>query len=332
MLANSNAAYADRSIGANAGISEAGRNLPVVLNTVLSGFGTPSASIGHNGDFYLDRKVWQFFGPKAKGSWPLPVPLVGPVGSPGLIGAIGPQGKPGLKGEAGLIGAAGNSTMTAGSAGPMGPSGPAGLAGAMGSAGPSGPAGSSGLAGASGPSGATGSTGSTGSPGPMGATGPQGLQGNAGVAGPTGSVGPRGPSRTISGSLSFPAPISGAAGSTANSTPFGGFSSGSKYSVMMVVEVWTASNPFSSPSTSISVSSTLGSPVLSLWQSSSVGLKLVGNSTISSTVIHSNAIVDGSGLSGGFSLVLTVTDRDGTVGAPATLDGYYVATEVDALT
>jgi hypothetical protein len=108
---------------AGKGFSKAGRTLPAALNTILSGAGTPSASLGHDGDFYLDRKSWRFFGPKIKGRWPLPVLLVGPTGSPGPTGAggpVGPQGKAGLKGEGGLTG---SSAVTAGSAGPIGPSG-----------------------------------------------------------------------------------------------------------------------------------------------------------------------------------------------------------------
>jgi len=45
-------------------------------NTVLSGVGVPSNSIGNNGDFYLDTSTWTIYGPKANGAWPAGVSLV----------------------------------------------------------------------------------------------------------------------------------------------------------------------------------------------------------------------------------------------------------------
>jgi len=343
VAASSTPAHAERSVKAGKGISKAGRTLPAALNTILSGVGTPSASLGHDGDFYIDRKSWQFFGPKTKGRWPLPVLLIGPTGSPGptgAIGPIGPQGKAGLKGEGGTSGATGSATVTAGSEGPMGPSGPAGSPGPMGptgatgSAGSSGPMGPSGSAGATGPTGATGATGSSGVPGPTGATGAQGIQGATGPTGATGStgaIGPRGPSKTISAALVFPGPISGAAGSTADASPFGSFAAGTSYSVTIAVEAWAPANGFVSPLVSLAVSSTFGAPTISLWQNSHIGQKLVGPSTLSSTVIQAHIIVDGNSVASSYSLAITVTDRDVTTGAPVSLDGYFVATQVETV-
>ncbi len=86
------------------GISKAGRTLPASLNTILSGIGTPSASLGDDGDFYIDRYSWGFYGPKIKGYWPLPIQLVGPAGTglPGssadaasLVGPSDPKGSTG---------------------------------------------------------------------------------------------------------------------------------------------------------------------------------------------------------------------------------------------
>lgn len=361
-------ASAEKSIKAGKGISKAGRTLPSALNTILSGVGTPSASFGHDGDFYIDRKSWQFFGPKTKGRWPLPVLLIGPTGSQGATGAVGPvgiQGKSGVKGEGGSSGAVGSATITAGSAGPMGPSGPAGASGSLGPAGLTGLAGSTGStgpSGSSGPAGVTGATGSSGLPGPtgaMGATGAQGIQGDIGLTGAigstgsigplgpvgptgatgstgptgaTGSVGPRGPSRTISGVLAFASQISGAAGAMTASSPFGSFSAGTNYSVTLAVEVWAPSDGFTPPPASLSISSVLGAPAITLWQNSHVGSKLVGTSTISSTIIQAHAIVDGSSVQGIFSLVTSVTAREPTIAAPLRVDGYYVAIHVETIT
>jgi hypothetical protein len=327
-------------------ISKAGRTLPAALNTILSGTGTPSASLGHDGDFYIDRKAWQFFGPKTKGRWPLPILLIGPTGSQGPTGGAGPagpQGKVGLKGEGGISGATGAAMVTAGSAGPIGPSGPAGAPGPIGAAGAAGSPGATGPAGSSGPPGSTGSTGANGSPGlpgptgaggstgATGAQGPQGQTGLTGTPGAPGTVGPRGPSRTISGALVFPAQIAGVGGATASTNSFGNFVAGSSYSVTLAIEAWAPPNGFDFPTVSLNVSSTSGPPTMSLWQNSHLGQKSVGSSRLSSTIIQAHVIVDGSAVREGFSLVVTVTDRDVTSTVPVSLDGYFVATQVDTV-
>jgi hypothetical protein len=48
--------------------------------TWLSGSGAPSSGIGVNGDFYLDVTAKAFYGPKASGTWPSAVSLVGAAG------------------------------------------------------------------------------------------------------------------------------------------------------------------------------------------------------------------------------------------------------------
>lgn len=334
VAANATPAFAERSVKKGKGISKAGRTLPAALNTILSGVGAPSSALGHDGDFYIDRKSWQFYGPKTKGRWPLPILMIGPTGSPGASGAAGPAGPPGKAGLKGESGSAGSATVTAGSAGPIGPSGPAGAPGAMGPAGASGATGPAGPSGPSGSPGATGATGSPGLPGPTGlpgATGAMGPTGPAGPTGDTGAIGPRGPSRTISGALVFPAPIAGVGGSAAASSPFGGFEPGTSYSVALAVEIWMPTNSFTSPLVSLNISSTFGSPVLSVWQNSHIGQKLVGSSALTSTIIQAHVTVDGSAVAGPFSLVVIVTDRDVTTTTPASLDGYFVVTQVDAV-
>ena len=56
----------------------AGRATPLPTNTVLSGKGVPSAAIGIDGDFYIDTKSLNMYGPKVKNKWPLPISLKGP--------------------------------------------------------------------------------------------------------------------------------------------------------------------------------------------------------------------------------------------------------------
>ena len=129
-------------------VQAAGRTGNTVANTILSGAGVPSAKLGLNGDFYLDIKSMNFYGPKKNNLWPIPISLKG------TTGPVGPSGVDGKNGS--------SANATAGSAG------------ATGSAGSQGPAGSTGLAGSTGPAGATGAAGPTGLTGAAGATGASG--------------------------------------------------------------------------------------------------------------------------------------------------------------
>jgi len=130
-------------------------------NSVLNGATAPNNNQGANGDFFINTATNTLYGPKANGTWPAGVSLVGPAG------VAGPQG---------LAGATG-------ATGPQGPAGATGLTGAAGAVGPQGPAG------ATGPTGLTGATGAAGPQGLAGATGPAGPTGPAGVAGPQGPAG-----------------------------------------------------------------------------------------------------------------------------------------------
>ena len=219
----------------------AGRTAASIPNTILSGVGAPSNAIGIDGDFYIDIKNSNIYGPKMKKKWPAAISLKGSNGSdgsdgksgsdgktitnastvagpsgvqgfqgiPGTPGDIGPKGEQGLRGEVGATGAQGI-------VGPIGVQGPIGLTGATGLQGPAG-AGSQGAPGATGATGAQGPGGATGSQGPSGsgatgnagATGSTGAQGATGPTGLTGAQGPTGPT-----GLSGAQGTSGAAGST----------------------------------------------------------------------------------------------------------------------
>lgn len=65
--------------------------------TILNGTVDPTTE-GVNGDFYIRTDTNEIFGPKAAGSWPAGVSLVGPTGA---TGAQGPQGDPGADGADG---------------------------------------------------------------------------------------------------------------------------------------------------------------------------------------------------------------------------------------
>jgi hypothetical protein len=219
----------------------AGRTAASIPNTILSGFGAPSNAIGIDGDFYIDTKNLNIYGPKMKKKWPKAVSLkgsngldgsdgksgsdgktitnastvAGPTGVQGFQGApgdIGPRGEQGLRGEVGATG-------EQGIAGPTGAQGSIGLTGAIGIQGPAGfgsqgAPGATGATGAQGPGGATGSqgpsgSGATGAQGPAGPTGTSGANGNVGATGSTGPQGATGPT-----GLTGAQGTSGAAGST----------------------------------------------------------------------------------------------------------------------
>ena len=132
-------------------VQAAGRTSNSVANTVLSGAGVPSAKLGLNGDFYIDIKSMNFYGPKANNRWPLPISLKG------ATGPVGPSGVDGKNGS--------SANASAGTAGATGSTGPAGIAGSTGPAGSTGGVGAAGGIGLTGPAGATGPTGATGASG-----------------------------------------------------------------------------------------------------------------------------------------------------------------------
>ena len=200
----------------------AGRTAASIPNTILSGVGAPSNAIGIDGDFYIDIKNSNIYGPKMKKKWPAAVSLKGTNGSagtdgksgsdgktitnastvagpsgaqgfqgvPGIPGDIGQKGDQGLRGEVGATGEQGIAGP-AGAQGSIGLTGPIGIQGpaGFGSQGAPGATGATGAQGPAGPTGATGSVGTTGSTGAQGATGPTGLTGAQGTAGAPGATG-----------------------------------------------------------------------------------------------------------------------------------------------
>lgn len=153
-------------------LKSAGRTANSIPNTILNGTSAPAKTIGINGDFYIDTKNLNIYGPKKKNAWPLPI---------SLRGAAGTAGSDGKTGTAGVAGADGKTiTNTATS------SGTAGATGATGSNGTNGSNGAAGSNGAVGETGVSGSAGPAGPPGPAGATGATGATGAAGSSGSMG--------------------------------------------------------------------------------------------------------------------------------------------------
>jgi hypothetical protein len=83
-------------------------------NTVLNGTGAPPASVGTDGDFYIDTAADVLYGPKANGTWPATGTSL--VGSPGTTGPQGPAGPAGPQGAQGPHGTAGGLDAMAGTA------------------------------------------------------------------------------------------------------------------------------------------------------------------------------------------------------------------------
>ncbi len=176
------------------GTSGTAGQILIAGNAALSGTVDPAASVGVNGDFYVNTTTNMVFGPKAAGAWPAgSISMVGPQGHQGLQGAVGPQGAIGATGPQGLVGATG-------AVGPIGPTGVKGDTGATGDQGVAGVAGATGPAGPTGAAGATGATGATGVQGPAGGQGAQGVAGTNGqllIAGNAALSGTVDPANTV---------------------------------------------------------------------------------------------------------------------------------------
>ena len=245
----------------------AGRTATSVINTLLNGKGVPDASLGINGDFYIDKTGMNLYGPKASGKWPLPVSMRGSVGPMGPVGVDGKAGEKGVaatpttgsKGETGAIGATGatgavgapgsSGSGASGPTGATGATGATGLAGATGASGINGVNGTAGAAGTNGTNGTNGVAGDRGLPGVAGVAGDagaaglagtngaQGLpgsQGSQGSQGVAGAVGATGPSEVNWGAVTF-STIMVAAPGYGTSSPFGNFKAGNSYMVDLYI-------------------------------------------------------------------------------------------------
>ena len=176
----------------------AGPSPTTVVNTILSGSGVPAKTLGINGDFYIDTKNLNLYGPKTKGAWKITTSLKARevpvdenvIGEPGAIGQTGAKGATGDKGPTGLTGSQGIQGLI----GPIGMTGAAGASGASGGVGAPGSAGAPGVAGAKGDTGTQGSQGATGAQGATGTSGAKGDTGAQGIQGAKGDTGTQGAS------------------------------------------------------------------------------------------------------------------------------------------
>ena len=275
----------------------AGRTAKSIANTVLSGAGVPAKSLGIDGDFYIDTKSMNMYGPKKNNSWPLPVSLRGPQGPAGIAGSDGKN--------------ASTSSVSAGAAGAAGPQGPAG---------PAGPKGETGATGPQGPAGPAGSnTGTTGPAGPKGDTGATGAQGPKGDTGASGAV------NINYGTLTFGSLISGVAGSSAVSSQFGTFVAGGSYVVDVLIYATNADVPPYSLKVAFAASS--GSPTIATKYIVADGYSYRSSASKTEYSIYAKVIIDGSSVANNFGLTVTVTcgEPTSTNSAKLTVNGDYVA-------
>ena len=275
----------------------AGRTGSTVVNTILSGSGIPSKSIGINGDFYIDTKNANLYGPKTNGVWKLttslrPLPTKANPTAPGAQGSTGATG-------------------TAGAAGLIGPRG---------------------LPGINGEKGATGAAGTNGLPGTAGTNGLPGTAGTPGIPGTAGAPGAPGSSGTVlasQSSISFADQLPGAAGSTTNSEAFGSFEAGKSYVVRVLISTFDVNRIAASYGIGLSVTADGGAPGISASYLVATGSVYSGSNRVTISII-ADIVLNGVSVTTPYSLVATLTSG-ATGGASITASGSYTKIQIGAI-
>ena len=282
-----------------ANVIAAGRANAAATNTIRSGNGVPAVSLGIDGDFYIDLKTMNFYGPKANKRWPIPTSLRGPAG------ATGPSGVDGKNGT--------TASATAGTAGATGPAGPAG------------PKGETGATGAKGETGAAGAAG-TGSAGPKGDTGAQG------PAGPKGDAGAAGTVSLFVGNIAFPNLLSGDVGTTSVSNSFSTFTAGKKYVVDALIYATNSDTTDSYP-LKVTFAASTGTPTITTKYLVSRGSSYRTSTSRPEYSIHAKVVIDASSVGANFGLVATVTcgTRTSFSGTELTIAGDFIGQEVGSI-
>ena len=286
-------------------LKSAGRTANSIPNTILNGIKAPIKSIGINGDFYIDTKNLNIYGPKKNDSWPAAISLRG------IAGTDGKTGTPGVAGSDGKT-----ITNTSTSAGTAGAPGATGLTGAAGSSGAAGETGAAGASGSAGPAGPTGPAGGTGATGATGAAGASGLSGVTSVSVAT---------------FAFINPLSGTAGSGAQSENFGGLVAGKKYLMHLVISGVNSGFEDLTATLILQIFSTVGViPITTAYYVSS-GRKYVSTGTRFTQNIFAEIAIDGTLVTEPFNLYAKVTNSE-TLATTVTLSGHYSLTEVGSIT
>ena len=328
-------------------LKQAGR-VTDIANTILSGKGAPSASLGLLGDFYIDTSSMNFYGPKTSTKWPTPISLKGPAGP---IGPSGIDGKTsasqsGLKGDTGLTGAKGlpGDTGPVGPAGPAGPQGSSGPAGAgsqgatgatglTGAQGPQGPQGATGAQGPQGPQGATGSTGLKGDTGTTGTTGATGLQGATGLTGAQGATGqqgatgPAGISSASLGSISF-GDLNSSPNTELTSASFGNFLAGKIYVIDVLIHGTFVVTGTQGAINLVRLTSPGFSPAISFTYLVTSGASVRSGTSVIENNILAKVLVDGTSVPSDFRLQATISVAPSTTVNTFTSSGGFLAEQV----
>ena len=292
-------------------LKSAGRTANSIPNTILNGISAPTKSIGINGDFYIDTKNLNIYGPKKNNTWPFPISLRGTAGTDGKTGTPGVAGSDGKTVT--------NTSTVSGTAGATGSTGATGLAGAAGSNG------------AAGETGAAGAAGASGSAGPAGPPGPAGSTGATGAAGASGSPGVSGVTSVSLGSFSFINTLTGTAGASAQSRDFGSLLPGKKYSIRLNISGSKASYGDLDTTLVLEVFTTAGVIPITTGYSVSSGKKFISPSTIYSQNIYADLIIDGTLVTNPFNVFVKVSASE-AISYVVTLNGYFALTEVGSIT
>ena len=292
-------------------LKSAGRTANSIPNTILNGVSAPTKSIGINGDFYIDTKNLNIYGPKKNNAWPLPISL---RGTAGIAGSDGKTGTPGVAGSDGKT--VTNTSTVSGTAGATGSTGATGLAGA---------AGSNGAAGETGAAGASGSAGPAGPPGPAGGTGA------TGAPGASGSPGVSGVTSVSMGTFSFINTLSGTADPSAQSDNFGSLLPGKKYSMHLNISGSKPSWGDFDTTLVLEVFCTAGSIPITTGYSVSSGKKYISPETFFAQNISADLVIDGSLVISPFNLFVKVTTAQ-VILYEVVLSGYFAFTEVGSIT
>ena len=323
----------------------AGRITTPVVNTILNGVGVPAKTIGINGDFYIDTKNLNLYGPKTKGAWKAGTSLKqtdtksittinGEVGATGEKGAEGDRGEKGATGSTGATGSAGlpGAAGVAGAKGNDGATGGVGISGATGSSGPAGvagPAGAAGLQGVQGVKGDAGTVGAQGVQGVKGDAGTAGAQGGQGVKGDAGTAGAAGISVGMQSTISFNGPLTGTAGSTKPSAAFGNFLAGKNYVLRILISTYDMNQSISNYGLGFAITTTAGTSSVSTSYLVMNGSQYSAGNRIYISVV-ADIVLNGASNADPYSLVVTLTSGANS-GASISASGTFTKIEVGSI-
>jgi len=304
-------------------LKAAGRVVTTVVNTILSGTSIPTKAIGIDGDFYIDTKNANLYGPKTKGVWKIATSLkqtdtksvTTVIGEQGGMGATGPQGEKGDKGATGNTGAAGSN----------GSAGATGLTGTKGNDGATGVSGVAGSIGATGSVGATGAKGDTGLTGATGAAGATGAKGDAGTVGAKGDAGAAGISNSYYVSTGIWSLSSGTSMGAKDSNQFGSLPAGT-YTFQILVDGTFSSAFTNAVSIGMTLIATNGTPDYRVFASDTtayingtggrhIQFLIIGTLTCSGTSTFGLHAVDELGTTGATTLYFSGRALINTVGS-----------------